>query len=420
MRGLCLLAGLFLSLGITNVNAQTTAIVGGRVVTNDDLGVISEDGVVILERHRIVRVGTRATVAIPANARVIDAKGKWVTPGLFSPWSQVGLVEVAIEDETNETVAAQSNWSISLDVVDAFDPNKTSIPISRMEGVTRAVLAPISAQKVIDGQGALMDMSGSPASLFAQQKFVYVSLGVVGSSLSGGSRASAWAYLKAAFDDAANFAERYRGETRGELLSRSDANALRGVLDGRKMLVVGANRESDIRAVIRLKNTYPKVQIVILGAVEGAGVARELAAARIPVIIDPIDNLPANFEELGATPRLAKILNDAGVPVAISTVSSGVTHQIRLLPQHASQAVRAGLPWEKAFRAISATPAEIFGVGDSLGRLKSGYIADVVVWDGDPLEVMSAPTQVFIAGTEYPLVSRQTLLRDKYIVHPGK
>ncbi len=143
--------------------------------------------------------------------------------------------------------------------------------------------------------------------------------------------------------------------------------------------------------------------------------ADELARSGIPVLIDPLSNLPDRFETLSSRLDNAALLQRAGVRFAIAPAPGTVdAHQARLALQLAGNAVANGLPWDAAFAAVSRAPAEIFGVGDRLGRLERGYIADIVIWDGDPLEVKSAPVAVFIAGAEQPLVSRQTRLRDRY------
>ena len=179
-----------------------------------------------------------------------------------------------------------------------------------------------------------------------------------------------------------------------------------GWLDGDKAMM---------ESLIAFKRAHPNLRFAIHGGAEAWQVASELAAARIPVIVDPLSNLPDRFERLSARLDNAALLQRAGVQFAIAPQPGTVdAQQARLALQLAGNAVTNGLDWDDAFKAISRTPAEIFGVGNELGQLQRGYIADVVVWDGDPLEVMSAPTNVFIAGVEQPLTSRQTRLRDRY------
>ncbi len=192
-----------------------------------------------------------------------------------------------------------------------------------------------------------------------------------------------------------------------------DAQAFGLAARGQQLMVIHVERASDIREVIRLSNERPELRIVILGAAEGWQVAGELAASGIPVIINPYANLPGSFETLGSTMQNAKRLQDGGVIVAYAYMD-GESHQARLVLQAAGDAVASGVSHDDALAAITRVPADIFGMPD-LGRLTPGAIADVVVWDGDPLEVTSAPTAVIIDGVETSLESRQTKLRDRYL-----
>ena len=183
---------------------------------------------------------------------------------------------------------------------------------------------------------------------------------------------------------------------------------------GRIPLIIEVDRATDIRRAIRFAAENAPLRLVILGGAEAWMVAEELAASGIPVLMDPMRNLPSSFDALGSTLESAARLDQAGVTVAYTTQTADGYFNARLLPQHAGNAVTNGVSWDAAFRAITLTPAEIYGVGDQYGALAAGYMADVVVWDGDPLEVMSAPTHVIIDGEDTDLTSRQTRLRDRY------
>jgi imidazolonepropionase-like amidohydrolase len=196
-------------------------------------------------------------------------------------------------------------------------------------------------------------------------------------------------------------------------IQAATAAALAPFARGQGLLLVHVESAADIRRLIRFKRANPSLRIAIQGGGEGWQVAEELEAARIPVILDNVlTNLPSSFEQLSARLDNAALLHAAGVQIAIAP-SAGDAQQARLVLQLAGNAVANGLPWDAAFAAISRTPAEIFGAAN-IGRLERNYLADVVIWDGDPLEVQSAPTAVFIEGVEQPLVSRQTRLRDRY------
>jgi imidazolonepropionase-like amidohydrolase len=281
--------------------------------------------------------------------------------------------------------------------------------------VTRAAIAPDSTATLFGGQGALVSMSGEPNSLFRDHAFMVVELGETGATRTGGSRAALWPAFEGALQDAAEFPGRYRSGGEGRVLNEMDAQAVQRFIRSNGLFLVHIESANDIRHLIAFKRSHPNLRFAIHGGAEAWQVASELAAARIPVIIDPLSDLPDRFERLSARLDNAVFLQRAGVLFAIAPQPGTVdSQQARLALQLAGNAVANGLDWDAAFAAVTRTPAEIFGVGGQLGRLERNYLADVVIWDGDPLEVMSAPTNVFIEGVEEPLVSRQTRLRDRY------
>jgi imidazolonepropionase-like amidohydrolase len=390
--------------------AQDLAVINGRVVTNTDQGQI-ENGGVLIRDGVIVSVG--ANIDVPDGTEVIDADGGWITPGIFAPVTQLGLIEVGAESSTSDSSASDSDFSVALDVEDSFNPNGTYLATSRMEGITRFAIVPSTGHNLFGGRGALGETSGGMDALFDTQSFVFADLSQSGASRAGGSRSAAWAFLEAAFGDARAYPGRY-SSGHGDALGRYDAAALVDVVRGRIPLILEVDRATDIRRAIRFAAENVPVQIVIYGGAEAWIVAEELASAGIPVLIDPMRNLPSSFDALGSTLEAAARLDAAGVTVAYTTQTASGYFNPRLLPQHAGNAVTNGVSWDAAFRAITLTPAEIYGVGDQYGALAPGYLADVVVWDGDPLEVMSAPSHVIIDGEQTDMTSRQTRLRDRY------
>lgn len=391
--------------------AEPVLIRDGRVVTNAAAGVI-EGGDVLIDDGRIVAVG--ADLAAPAGARVIDADGEWVTPGVFAAMSQVGLNEISGSGAPDDASVAGDRASAAVDARRAFNPDVTAVAVTRIEGVTRAAIAPVATGTMFSGQGALVRLDGAPDSVFGRP-FLIVELGETGAGRVGGSRAALWPLFEAALRDAREYPGRYRSGQGGVVLNEIDAAAVQPYVRGQGLILVRVDRAADIRELIRFKRANPALRVAIHGGAEAWLVADDLAAGGIPVIIDPMANLPDSFERLAARLDNAALLHAAGVAIAIAPSAETVdAHQARLALQLAGNAVANGLPWDAAFAAVTRTPAEIFGVGRELGTLSRGAIADVVVWDGDPLEVTSAPTAVFIAGRDTPLVSRQTRLRDRY------
>lgn len=392
--------------------AETVLIRDGRVVTNTNAGVI-ENGDLLIIDDRIAMVGE--TITPPRGARIVEAQGRFVTPGAFAAMSELGLSEISGSGAPNDADIEGELIAAAADAGQAYNPEVTAVAVTRMEGVTRAAIAPSSTASLFGGRGALVSLSGEPDSVFRDDAFMVVELGETGATRVGTSRAAVWPAFEAALRDAREYPGRYRSGQGGAVLNEIDAAALRPFANGQGTFLVHIESAQDIRRLIAFKRANPRLNFVIHGGAEAWEVATELAAARIPVIIDPLTNLPASFERLSARLDNATILNEAGVQFAIAPGPGSVdAHQARLVLQLAGNAVANGLPWADAFAAITRGPADIFGVGNRVGRLDRGYAADVVIWDGDPLEVQSAPTAVFIDGVEQPLTSRQTRLRDRY------
>lgn len=392
--------------------AQTVLIQKGRVVTNGAAGVV-ENGDVLIVDGRIAQVG--AEIAAPRGARVIEAQGRMVTPGVFAAMSELGLSEISGSGAPNDADIEGDLVAAAADAGAAFDPGVSAIAVTRLEGVTRAAIAPSGTASLFGGRGALVSLAGAPDSVFDPSAFMVVELGETGAARTGTSRAALWPAFEAALRDAREYPGRYRSGQGGAVLNELDAEALAPFARGQGLFLVHVESATDIRRLIAFARANPSLRFAIHGGAEAWQVAEELARARIPVIVDPLSNLPDRFERLSARLDNATLLQRAGVRIAIAPKPGDVdAHQARLALQLAGNAVANGLDWDDAFAAVSRGPAEIFGVGDRLGRLERGYLADLVIWDGDPLDVASAPSAVFIEGAEQPLISRQTRLRDRY------
>ncbi len=411
---LTFLAGLALIAALP-ATAETVAITGATIHTMGPQGTI-QNGTVVIENGKIRAVG--ATVTLPAAVRRIDARGKVVTPGLFDSYSQIGLVEVSAVEDTEDAHSQDDRITAAFNVADAINPRSTLIPVNRVEGLTRVVAAPSPGKSLIAGQGAVIDLGGpgdhpreylvrSPAAMFAV-------LGEAGAGLSGGARENSLLRLREAFQDTLDYVANRKsfeqGNRRPYILSRLDLEALIPVVKGELPLVVGVNQASDIESTLRLAKDF-HLKLILAGAAEGWMVARQIAEAKVPVLLNPLSNLPVSFESLGATLENPARLYRAGVTIAFM---SGDAHNSRNIKQEAGNAVAYGLPWDAALAAMTSVPARIWGIADHYGTLEPGRDADVVIWDGDPLEVTSFPTAVFIRGKAIPMTSRQLELRDRY------
>lgn len=417
MRSLLALAASALALASAPAAAQDMTISNARLVLGDGSAPI-EDGTVVVRGGKVVYAGPEA--AAPSGGTVIDAGGKWVTPGIFMPVTDLGLYDVGGVDETNDTSARGSRFNAALDASTAVNYASQHIAVSRGAGITRASIVTTPSNAIFGGQGAVIDTGEDADPIVKARAFQIVTLGERGGEIAGGSRVAAFVELANALREAADFAAgRWTGD--GNLLTRADAAALVPVVNGTQPLYVRVERAADIQAVLGLRQTYPSLKLVLLGVGEGWMVARDIASAGVPVIADPLEDLPDSFEQLGVTQSNVGRMAAAGVKVALGGLAGGTNEQPGNARQFAGNIVglgrlpgAAGLSWGQAFAAISSIPAEIAGFGGQFGVLRPGAAGDVVIWDGDPLEVSSAVVQVYIDGVEQSLDSHQTRLRDRY------
>ena len=395
--------------------AQTIAITGGTVYPV--AGPKVERATVLISAGRITAVGQN--VVIPADATRIDATGKWVTPGLIDGAGQMGLNEIDAVTETNDGAVRNDSVAAAFNVAEAINPASTLIPITRMAGVTTALAVPQAG--LIRGQAVLIDLDGgtleamtikSPAAMVAELTERTKDTG-------GGSRAAAAGRLRHVLDDAAEYGRRKLDWSRAQMHAlaapAADLEALQPVLRGELPLIVIANRRSDIETALRIGAEY-HLKLILAGAAEAWEVADAIAKAHVPVLVEPLENIPS-YDALAVRRASAGMLAAAGVKVALFEPD---THNARDLRQQAGNAVAYGMSWDQALRSVTLSPAEAFGVGDRYGSLTAGKVADVVVWSGDPFEFSTVPEHVFIRGKEVALRSRQTELLERYRSLPPK
>jgi imidazolonepropionase-like amidohydrolase len=407
--------------------AQDVVITNARLVIGDGSAPI-DGGTVVVRGGRVVAAG--AGVAVPAGVTAVDAGGKYVTPGLVAGFSRVGLVEVDAVDGANDADSNENGgiFSAALDIAPALNPQGMPVAVDRMQGVTRALVYPGNAPGLFNGRGALVDLGSDRDMVTRAGLFQYVKFGEDGAERTGGSRAATFLQFRALLQEARDYAANraaYDGRSRDALLTRADAEALLRVIDGRDRLFIKVERASDILALIRLMREYPQIKPVFIGATEGWTVAQDIAAAHIPVIATALADLPSTFEQIAATQSNIGRMRAAGVQVSIGLVDDNETHKLGYARQYAGNLVgltrlpgAAGLSWDQAFAAISSGPAAAAGVDDQVGSLRAGRVGDVVIWDGDPLEVTSAPVAIYVDGVAQPMTDRQQRLRDRYRTAP--
>lgn len=395
-------------------SAQDVLIRGATVHTVSAQGTL-KDADVLLRNGSIAAVGRG--IAAPAGATVVEAAGRPLTPGLFAGLTAMGIEEVSLEASTvDHTLAfgaqqppAPAQWRPEFDVTLAYSPRSSVIGVNVVEGLTWTVLSPASVPggSFVAGQGAAVTLDGRFDAVLEGSRSLFVNLGGAQVALSGGSRAAQYMLLEQAIRET-----RPGGVGDPALLQPAGREVLARYLGGGRV-VFGVNRAADILRVLALARRHG-MQPVIAGGAEAWVVAAELAAAKAPVVLDPLVNLPANFDALGARLDNAARLQRAGVVVvfSLSGLAPHFAHKVRQL---AGNAVAHGMPWDAALAGLTANPAAAFGLGASRGRIEAGLVADLVLWSGDPLEVSSAADQVWIGGKPLSMRSRQTELRDRYL-----
>lgn len=388
------------------VRADCVALEGGQVVLP---GREPAAGTVVIDGERIVAAGPAAVV--PAGCRRVAIPGRVVTAGLIDAFSQLGLAEIDLEASTREDNAGGTEpIRAAFRAADGYNPRSVLIPIARLGGVTSAVIAPEGG--LISGQAAWVDLTGT-----SQAQAVRRAPVAMAASL-GPATGASLVTLRELLDDTRTFmtarAAWEKGQTRDYRWNRLDLEALQPLVEGKLPLVIGADRASDIEALLNFA-AEQKLRIMIRGGAEGHLLAGRLAQANVPVILDPFVYGPGGYDQIHASAANAVRLHAAGVSIVISTYSA---HNLRKLRQASGNAVREGLRWEAAFDAITAAPARVFGM-DGYGALTAGAWANVVVWDGDPLEITTQIEQLYVRGRELALTSRQTELLERYRQLPG-
>ena len=396
--------------------AQSFVVTNATVAAGDGSEPI-ESGYVVVENGKVAAIGSGTP---SSNLPAIDANGAWVTPGIFATVTSLGLWDVGAVSESNDTRAGGAPFSAALDVAPVINPSSQHILVHRASGITRAATVTLPSSSIFGGQGAVIDLGADPDAVTQARAFQVVALGEYGGRIAGGSRVATHTLLRAALREASANRAATSADIRSDdvLLTRFDAAALAPVARGEQPLYVYVERASDIRSTLALKREFPKLDLVLVGASEGWLVANEIAAAGVPVIADGLDDLPANFEELAATQSNIGRMVKAGVRVALNAAAM---ENPRNLNQYAGNLVALtrvpgadGLSWGQAFAAITSVPASISGMGGKAGVLAPGAMGDLVIWDGDPLEVGSMPVRVYIDGIEQPLDSHQSRLRERY------
>ncbi len=406
-----LAAGLLAALAVPGL-AQDLLVRNATVHTAGAQGTLR--GADVLVQGGVIRaVGTG--LAVPAGVSVVEANGRPLTPALFGGITDIGLEEVSGEAPTVDGELKLDGQPVrpEFDVTLAYNPASVLVPVARVEGIGFTLLAADNGHSFVAGQGGVIRLDGSADPV--GPKALFIRLGASAADLSGKSRAAQWMLLDQMVAEARG---RVPADSPHALLTPAGRAVLARFLAGEGRIVVKVDRAADIRQLLRWA-AREKVKIAIAGGAEAWQLAPQLAAARVPVFVDVLANLPGNFDQIGATMRNAALLQAAGVEVGF-TQAGDASHNARKVRQLAGNAVANGLPWEAGLAGLTRVPAQAFGVDDRFGTIAVGKSADLVLWSGDPLDVINTAEQVWLGGRAMPMRSRQTELRDRYLRGSGE
>ncbi|MBO1749946.1 amidohydrolase family protein [Stenotrophomonas indicatrix] len=391
----------------TTASAQDLLLRGATVATASARGNV-EDADVLVQGGIIRAVGRG--LSAPAGVPVVEAKGRMLTPALFGGITEIGIEEVSGESSTVDSALKIGEQPLrpEFDVTLAYNPASVLIPVARLDGIGFTALGAATGGGFVAGQGGVVRFDGSADPI--GPRALFLRLGAAASELTGQSRAAQWMLLQQMVDEA-------RGQVDADsphaLLTPAGRRTLARYLSGQGRIVVEVDRAADIRQLLRWA-AREKVKIAIAGGAEAWQLAPQLAAARVPVFVDALGNLPTTFDQIGATLENAARLQRAGVPVAFAQ-RDDASHNARKMRQLAGNAVANGLPWADGLAGLTRVPAEVLGVADQIGSIEPGKRADLVLWEGDPLDVAHYAEQVWLGGRAMPMRSRQTELRDRYL-----
>lgn len=417
--------------------AGTIAITGGKVLTVSH-GTI-ENGVVLIEGGKISAVGTAASVKVPKGATVVDAKGMTVYPGIIDSETRLGLSEIASDRMTNDTVEPSDEILPQMHVYDAFHSESEHIPITRFNGITNAIVAPASSN-TLPGQDTFIQLAGRDRDSMLMVKDVALAMNFGEEQKrngrgEGGAAGGAARYpstrmgeisqMRQALIDAQEYMARNgrpaggeaggasaggRGGAGGGTSTLLRNEALVPYLKGEKPVVLGVYDGHDVETAMAFAQEF-HLKVILSHVTHAQDVLDKIASYHVPVIVGPIFDLPTANERYDAVYSIPGELQKRGVKVILASYN---VSNSRNLPYEAGFAVAYGLPYDEAMKAITLNAAEVFGMGDKLGSLDVGKIANVVIADGDPLDVRTSVKQVYINGVAIPMETRQTRLRDEY------
>jgi imidazolonepropionase-like amidohydrolase len=423
---------------------QKTVLKGGKLLTISH-GTI-ENGVLVMQNGKITAIGAEGSIMIPKDARVIDTRGMTIYPGLIDSEDNLGLTEISAEQSTNDLIESSDEIMPHMHVYDAFHAESELIPVTRLNGVTNAIIAP-DTKDTLPGQDSFVQLAGKTSQEMLLIRDIAMPLNFTGDQRHNESwdkrkfpqtRMGMAAQLRQAFLDAQDYAQHWADyeKKKSEAAQKTDdkdkkpddkdkekdkkpptppkrdlkLEALLPYLQGKKPIVLAAEEANDLQTAVSLAHEF-NLKFVLSHISHSQSVLDYVAGLKVPVIVGPIYEDPKPYERYDTVYSLPAQLYKRGVKIIFASFDA---HNVRNLPYQAGYATAFGLPYDEALKAITLNAAETWGVADQLGSLDAGKAANVVVANGDPLDLRTDVKQVFIAGKEIPMTSRQTRLRDQY------
>jgi imidazolonepropionase-like amidohydrolase len=434
MRKTAILSALTVLLALPGLaSAETLVIDHGTIhpVTGDPFvgRVVIEDGVIA------AAVPDAADAPVPGGTPTIDATGLHVYPGLFDAMSTIGLIEIGSVSATNDQ-AEMGAYNPHLEAATAVHPASEIIPVTRANGVTHALVTPrTGGDGVIAGQAALVGLAGWTV----EEMALAPSIAMVITWPAIQTRTfdfSTFSMKESPYAEAKEKAEEAQNELRDwvdaarhysqaadggsdRLETDQKLAALARCLDGAMPVIIRADAERDIEAAVKFAE-QEGMKMILAGGREAWKAKELLAEKNIPVILGLTLSLPREDDLPYDMPfRNAGELFEAGVKIAFASGAGGGfgpsgPHGSRTVPYEANATVSYGVPEDEALRAITINAAEMLGVGDRLGSIEVGKIANLIVTDGSPLEIRTQIKHVVIGGQEVSTENRQRRLYEEY------
>ncbi len=390
------------------LSAQQAAITGGKIVTGT--GEVIENGTILVKDGRIEKVGKE--IGIPEGYTVIEAAGKTVWPGRIDALSIIGLSEIGAVAVTNDANEKTSTNTAHLRAADGINPESSVIGVTRNNGITTTQVMQGSAAP-INGLTAIIDLDGRRLDqmLIADGTAIVLNFNAMERGKYPSTRPGIMAFIRQTFFDIQNKLDKAEGKEKDtDELSLKD-QVLARVLKGELSVFAFCEENQDIRNAINLGKEFSLKMVLI----PGSGWSRQINMIKesgYPVLITNTFSNPLENQAYDHNYSMAGVIHKAGIPLAFASCTA---HNARQMPDAVSMSVTYGLPYDTGVQALTLSAARMLGIDKDYGSIEEGKVANIAVWDGDPLQISSKVVKLFIRGKEVSLRSRQELLRDRYL-----